>query len=93
MVMCVYFQLFNLLLGIGIPFTIAFIKNGGKPIPVVYNKMVVVLTASLAVSLITSLIMMPVSRFRAKRAHGFVLVAIYVVLLSAALLVEFTVIE
>lgn len=84
--------LFNLLLGIGISFSYAFAKNGGQPIEVEYNPMVLVLSGSLAISLLTSFIMMPLSGFKAKRAHGVTLWALYVVLLAIALVVEFTVI-
>lgn len=83
--------LFNLLLGIGLPFTIAIVKNGGYPISVDYNNMVLVLSASLAVALVTSFIIMPLSKFKATKAHGVGLITLYVLLLTAALIIEFSV--
>lgn len=85
--------LFNLLLGIGIPFTYQFAKNGINLIEVEYNPMVLVLSASLAIALLTSFLMMPLSGFKATRVHGIILWVLYAALLTAALLVEFTVID
>ncbi len=85
--------LFNLLLGIGIPFSVAFAKNGGLPITVDYNPMVTCLSASFAAALLFSFIVMPLSKFRATRYHGFALLALYAGLLAAALVVEFAVIK
>jgi hypothetical protein len=56
--------LFNLLLGIGIPFSVAFVKNGGAPIAVEYNAMVLTLCAAFAVAIMVSFIVMPLSGFR-----------------------------
>ncbi|TRY66936.1 hypothetical protein TCAL_07651 [Tigriopus californicus] len=83
--------LFNLLLGIGIPFTKALIQNGNRPISLEFNPMVMVLSASLGVALLTSFVMMPLSKFRASRTHGFVLIGLYLALLTAAIFVEFKV--
>ena len=86
--------LLNLLLGIGISFTIAFFKKGvHQPIYVQYDQMVLTLACSLGIALLTSFIMFPLTKFKASKYHGVFLMGIYVALLSAAIIVEFTVIE
>ena len=52
--------------------------------------MTLTLCASLGLSLVTSFLMMPISRFKATKWHGVVLVALYLGLLAAAITVEFT---
>ena len=83
-------QVLNILLGIGISFTIQFAKNGFQDIPVKCDPMTLTLCASLGLSLVTSFLMMPISRFKATKWHGVVLVALYLGLLAAAITVEFT---
>ena len=82
--------LFNLLIGIGLPFTIAILKNGGQPMKIQYNFMVVVLSASLGVALLVNFILMPLTKFEAKRYHGFILVALYFALLTFSIVAEFS---
>jgi len=81
--------LLNLLIGIGLPFTIYIVKNGGSVVKVGYNNMVLVLSAALGVALLTSLILMPASKFQATRVHGIALMALYIVLLTSNIVVEF----
>lgn len=83
--------LFNLLLGIGIPFTKELIQNGNHPISLEFNPMVLVLSASLGIALMTSFLMMPLSKFKASRMHGFILIGLYLALLTGAIIVEFKV--
>ena len=85
--------LFNLLLGIGIPFSIVFAKNGSQPIAIPYSAMVLVLGASFAIAMLASYVVMPLSRFRATRKHGIALLLLYCMLLTASLVVEFTVVK
>ena len=86
--------LLNLLLGIGISFTIEFFKRGvDQRIDVQYDSMVLTLACSLGIALLTSFIVFPLTRFKASKYHGVGLMGIYLVLLSVALTVEFTVIE
>ena len=59
----------------------------------VCNKMVLVLSAGLAVSLTFSFLVMPLNRFRANRFYGAVLVIIYVVFLTVCIVFEFTVMK
>ena len=85
--------LFNLLLGIGIPFSVVFARNGGQPIEITYSAMVLVLGASFAIAMLASYVVMTLSRFRATRKHGIALLGLYFMLLVASLVVEFTVVK
>ncbi|XP_055996579.1 mitochondrial sodium/calcium exchanger protein-like isoform X2 [Ostrea edulis] len=83
--------LFNLLLGIGIPFTIATVKNGDYDLSITLEEYV--LAGFLALSLLTSLIVVPLSKFRMSRPYGIALIVLYVVFLVVALLTESNVIS
>ena len=85
--------LFNLVLGIGIPFLVVFARNGFQPIAITYSAMVLVLGASFAIAMLVSFVVMPLSRFRATRKHGIALLVLYCMLLTASLVVEFTVVK
>lgn len=79
--------LFNLLLGVGIPFTIATIKKGGSyKLKITLEE--VVLAGFVCLSLVSSLIIVPLSRFRMSRPWGIYLVVLYVVFLVVAILTE-----
>jgi sodium/potassium/calcium exchanger 6 len=82
-------QLFNLLLGVGLPFSIAILSSGGEPIRLEFNRMTLTLSVGLAVSLLFSLVALPLFRFRATRLYGVALLLIYIVFITAALVVEF----
>ena len=85
--------LFNLLLGIGLPFTIALARQGGNPITFdnsANSKMIQVLSASLGVALITNFILFPATKFKANKVHGFILVVLYIVLLTTSIVIEFS---
>ena len=85
--------LLNLLLGIGISFTIEFFKKGlDHHIEVQFDAMVLTLACSLGIALLTSFIIFPLTKFKASKYHGVGLMGLYIALLSAALIVEFTVI-
>lgn len=79
--------LFNLLLGIGLPFTISLAKHGVQPVK--FDKMVLVLSASLGVALIVNLLLFAVTKFKATRIHGFILIVLYIALLTTAIVIEF----
>ncbi|KAH9503937.1 Mitochondrial sodium/calcium exchanger protein [Bulinus truncatus] len=84
--------LFNLLLGLGIPFTIACIKKGG----VFYLKVnleQMVLAAGLTFSLASSLLIVPFSKFQMSRPYGIYLLILYFAFLVIAILTEVNVIE
>ncbi|XP_052261125.1 mitochondrial sodium/calcium exchanger protein-like isoform X2 [Dreissena polymorpha] len=78
--------LFNLLLGIGIPFTIATIKNGDYSIQITLEE--VVLAGFLMFSLVSSLLIVPLSGFRMTRAWGIYLIIVYITFLAASILTE-----
>ena len=82
--------LFNLLLGIGLPFTLALIRSKESFIPVQYDKMVAVLSVSLGVALVINFVMWPLTKFKATRAQGGLLVILYVILLVIAIVIEFS---
>ncbi|CAH1800977.1 unnamed protein product [Owenia fusiformis] len=84
--------LFNLLLGVGIPFTI---KIGGKgSVPLVYSLQQVILTAGLGASLVSSFVSIPlIFKFKINRAYGLYLVLLYVSFLVVAILAEVGVIK
>ena len=56
--------LFNMLLGIGLPFTIQILGTGGKNIGLEFDSMTAVLAIGLAVSLIFSYVLLPILRFK-----------------------------
>ncbi|XP_069134964.1 mitochondrial sodium/calcium exchanger protein-like [Argopecten irradians] len=84
--------LFNLLLGIGIPFTVATIKNGADyQLEITFEE--VVLAAFLMLSLITSLLIVPLSKFKMSRTYGIILIVLYGIFLVVAILAETNVID
>uniref|UniRef100_A0A8R1E2J0 Sodium/calcium exchanger membrane region domain-containing protein n=1 Tax=Caenorhabditis japonica TaxID=281687 RepID=A0A8R1E2J0_CAEJA len=78
--------LFNLLMGFGLPFTIA--KLQGKYISMNINPTYRLLIVFLAISLLATLIGIPVQKFRLRRAHAAVLITIYVAFIVFVLLSE-----
>lgn len=85
--------LFNLLLGIGLPFTIQILRGGGRAITLVCNKMTLVLSVGLGISLVFSFLFMPIRKFQATKPYGFFLILMYVVFLSVCIVFEFTVMK
>lgn len=78
--------LFNLLLGIGIPFTIATIRESTHFFSVCFSSLALILISFLVWSLISSLVLLPVSGFRATRPYAIYLLVIYgAFLLTASL--------
>ncbi|XP_064613069.1 mitochondrial sodium/calcium exchanger protein-like [Liolophura sinensis] len=79
--------MFNLLLGIGIPFTIQIIEHGGSfKLQVTLEEYI--LAGFLALSLIISLIVVTCSRFRMSRLYGIILWILYIIFLVVAILTE-----
>jgi len=83
--------LFNLLLGIGLPFSIQMIRTGQSIIQLVCNKMTLVLSGGLFISLSFSLIIMPIMKFRANKYYGIALIVFYFIFLAVCIIIEFTV--
>ncbi|XP_012946734.1 mitochondrial sodium/calcium exchanger protein [Aplysia californica] len=83
--------LFNLLIGLGVPFTIACLqKDGVFHLAVTLEEMV--LAAGLGTSLIATLLIVPLSGFKMSRPYGIALVCLYVAFLVIAILTETNVI-
>ncbi|CAO4370485.1 unnamed protein product [Caenorhabditis nigoni] len=78
--------LFNLLMGFGLPFTIA--KLQGKYISMTINPTYRLLILFLAISLLATLIGIPVQKFRLQRPHAAVLISIYIAFIVFVLLSE-----
>ncbi|KAI6214430.1 Sodium/calcium exchanger protein [Aphelenchoides besseyi] len=84
--------LLNLLIGFGLSFLVAILQ--GKTISIPrgeLNKIVMILF--LCVSLISSLVILTVQRFHAKRFYAYFLLALYVVFIISALIIELGVIS
>lgn len=80
--------LFNLLLGVGLPFSYFFFKTGRVDLYVDYNVMVTLLSASLGASLVFSFVFLPLAGFQAGRLYGALLVVFYLVFLTVAVITE-----
>jgi len=85
--------LFNMLLGIGLPFTIQILGSGGKNIGLEFDSMTAVLAIGLAVSLVFSYVLLPILGFKATKLYGAALLLIYLVFLITCIVIEFTVME
>ncbi|XP_064651702.1 mitochondrial sodium/calcium exchanger protein-like [Lineus longissimus] len=84
--------LFNILLGIGLPFTIATIKSGGR-YDIKFSFIQMILCGFLALSLLSTLIIMPLRKFHFTRGYGIYLIILYGIFLVVALLTETKVIN
>eukprot|EP00057_Strongylocentrotus_purpuratus_P024094 XP_011678568.1 PREDICTED: sodium/potassium/calcium exchanger 6, mitochondrial [Strongylocentrotus purpuratus] len=83
--------MFNMLLGIGISCTIVTVRDGGTFV-LHTDHVQLVLALGLAVSLLSSMFIMVVTRFQAARFYGIYLYILYGVILVVALLIELQVI-
>ena len=84
----------NILLGIGIAFTVEFAKHGvNYHIQVDFDQMVLTLAISLGVALLASFLLMPLTKFQATKYHGIGLIGLYVIIISALSVVEFAGVE
>jgi len=79
--------LFNMLVGVGLPFTIATIQKGGN-IAVDTSPVAQILCVFLGASLVSSFIIIPASRFRASRPYAIFLLLLYVSFLVVAIMTE-----
>ncbi|GMR30666.1 hypothetical protein PMAYCL1PPCAC_00861 [Pristionchus mayeri] len=78
--------LFNILIGFGLPFTIA--KLMGDPVPIALDGINLVMIVFLFISVITTLITVVVFKGRLSRVYGIALVVIYAVFLVFIILAE-----
>ena len=83
--------LFNLLLGIGLPFTIEILRGGGAPIPLQFNVMTLSLSMGLGSSLLFSFILLPCIKFTANKTYGSFLFVMYIVFLAICIIIEFSI--
>ncbi|KAF8784782.1 Mitochondrial sodium/calcium exchanger protein like [Argiope bruennichi] len=65
----------DLLLGIGIPYTVIIAKNG-RPLKLKYEKLVTLLYSTLTVILLFTIVTMTFLRFQAKRPFGIILISL-----------------
>ncbi|KFM81463.1 Sodium/potassium/calcium exchanger 6, partial [Stegodyphus mimosarum] len=79
--------LLNLLLGIGIPYTLRIAKCG-EPLELQYERLITLLYGTLTVILICTILTMTVLRFNAKRYFGIFLICMYVAFLATAIMLE-----
>ncbi|CAI5453636.1 unnamed protein product [Caenorhabditis angaria] len=83
--------LFNLLIGFGLPFTIAAAQ--GKEIELLINPVYRLLMLFLGISLVTTLVALFIQRFRVTWPHAVVLIFIFVTFIVFIVLAEFHVLE
>ncbi|GMT23221.1 hypothetical protein PFISCL1PPCAC_14518, partial [Pristionchus fissidentatus] len=76
--------LFNILIGFGLPFTIAKLK--GTPVPIAFNSVSLIMVTFMFISLISTSSMLIIFRGNLKRFHGFIMIGIYVAFLVFILL-------
>ncbi|CAI5445324.1 unnamed protein product [Caenorhabditis angaria] len=77
---------FNLLMGFGLPFSIA--KLQGKYISMTINPTYRLLILFLGISLLTTLIGIPIQKFRLQRPHAAVLISVYITFIVFVILSE-----
>nr|O16242.1 RecName: Full=Mitochondrial sodium/calcium exchanger protein; AltName: Full=Sodium/calcium exchanger 9; Flags: Precursor [Caenorhabditis elegans] len=83
--------LFNLLIGFGLPFTIAAAQ--GKEMELLINPVYRLLMLFLGISLVTTFVALFIQRFTVRRPHAVLLIFIFVVFLIFICLAEFHVLE
>lgn len=81
-------SLSDLLIGVGVPYTILLPEKASHSISVVYQPMITLLISTLLSSLIATFLIFVFTEFQSKRAHGIVLLVIYIVYLTVAILME-----
>jgi sodium/potassium/calcium exchanger 6 len=79
--------LLNLLLGIGLPYTILLASNG-ESLPLEYSRMVTLLYSTITLSLISTVLILLVNNFETKRYHGLFLITVYMTYVILAILIE-----
>lgn len=79
--------LLNLLLGFGIPYTLKLARTGGV-MSLQWTSMIGILYGTISTTLVSTLVVMIILRFRVKRAFGACLVALYVLFTIIAILIE-----
>ncbi|KAI3382389.1 hypothetical protein SNEBB_001765 [Seison nebaliae] len=85
--------LFNMLLGLGIPFAYKFAQLGTKSIYFVPHTIEYILVVALALNLIIAMIYLTLNKFYFSKAYGYFSMAFYLVFLIIAILAESNVIK
>ncbi|ELU02575.1 hypothetical protein CAPTEDRAFT_98549, partial [Capitella teleta] len=80
--------LFNSLIGVGIPFTLATYHTTNARVMIDRSPMLFVLISGVFLSLCTSLVVAPLMRFKLNKYYGFLMFGIYAIFLVFALLTE-----
>ncbi len=80
--------LLNLLLGMGGPFLLSLARNGWAPLKVGLTPAAAALSASVGIALAVHVVMFSLSRFRAGRAQGLILVSVYAASMGAVVAAE-----
>ena len=89
---CIGGPLFNLLVGVGLSFTVATTMGAGSTLSFPFKGVRLVLASFLALSLLSSLVLLPTARFRATRLYAVYLLVLYAAFLTVVALTEFDVI-
>ncbi|GIX84388.1 hypothetical protein CEXT_432212 [Caerostris extrusa] len=76
-----------LLLGIGIPYTVIIAKNS-RPLKLKYERLITLLYSTLTIVLLFTIVTMTAMRFQAKRPFGIVLICMYLIFLTVAIILE-----
>ncbi|CAH1802112.1 unnamed protein product [Owenia fusiformis] len=84
---------FNLLLGVGIPFTIRFIRRRATDEIVKFTLQQTILCAGVWASMLFSIVVVPVLKFKVSKIYGICLFILYISFLTIALLAETKVIR
>lgn len=79
--------LLNLLLGFGIPYTLKLAQSGGV-MSLNWTTMIGILYGTITTTLVSTLVVMIILRFRVKRVFGACLVLVYVIFTIIAILIE-----
>ncbi|XP_054158346.1 mitochondrial sodium/calcium exchanger protein-like [Oppia nitens] len=82
----------NMLMGIGIPYTVLLSSGTAKPVTLQYTKMVTLLYSTISLSLGSTLLIMLVTKFKATKMHGIYLIGIFGTFLTMACLIEWHII-
>lgn len=78
----------DLLIGVGVPYTILLPEKASHSISVVYLPMITLLITTLISTLVLTFLVFVFTGFQSKKIHGIVLLVIYVIYLTIAILME-----
>lgn len=79
-------------MGLGIPYSVLFIKGHKTEVNVKHSSMIILLYTTITLSLVISLFGFILNRFKSSKVHGIMLICLYVVYMALAMMIEFEVI-